>query len=245
MNNISERVIEKNIEKISKTLNGIFDNIEIVSDHLKLLWVQFGENGRKPNSDDIKGILSTIDEVLTNADSYMVGAGVVFAPDILEDQEKYIEWRRYNERGEIESLRLNFSENSESYYDYTNRPWFGCPRDKGVAYIEGPYIDLFGQNSYILTCVLPLVIDNKFIGITGADIILSELEEALTESLLNLPVGSAIVTSEGRVVVSTSPEISSGEIAFSKLKRIDYECYELDLNQKLSDVWWLLLLSNS
>ncbi len=237
----SEAEIERHVVKISATLDSIFNRIQIVSDRLKRVWQQGNHSGKQIASRDITQIITTVEGVLADAESYMVGAGVVFTPGALSDQQMYLEWRHYGDKGELIPLELNFYQGSKSYYDYTNRSWFKEPHETGMAYIEGPYIDLFGQNNYILTFAVPVLVDDEFVGIAGADIVLAELEEALTASLLGAKASLVIITNDARVVASSSADWSPGEIVRSELNRI--ECsYDLKLTQKLKDGWKLLVI---
>ncbi|MEO9588664.1 MULTISPECIES: cache domain-containing protein [Marinobacter] len=196
---------------INNAIASVFGDIEHVAQEFERLWSKKVGPGRSPASADLKLLRVVADKLLVDNNRWMLGTGVVLEPGVLSDCDMYCEWRHLVGEGRPAQLDLNFNRGSDSYYNYREMPWFTRPRDLGTTTIEGPYIDLYGQDAYILTFARPLHVDGDFIGVAGADVDLGRFERALTPSLLALEHQAILLNEEGRVVASNTSDWLPGE----------------------------------
>lgn len=214
-------------ERINASLGNIFAHIDELIAAVTAIWYELPS--RRLTTRDLSPLRPLIDSKLSNSRNGLQGSGMILDPGALEDKEMHSEWRHLNHAGRITPLSLNFNHSSESYYDYRDMPWFARPRDTGNSVVIGPYVDLYGQDMYILTFASPVFIEGHFIGIAGADVALSRLESILIPSLVRLPRETLIVSDEGRVIAANTANWSAGEMATSRSGRLDgnYRSVEL------------------
>jgi hypothetical protein len=137
-------------------------------------------------------------------DEITVGFGYVAAPGDVEDHERFMAWWQRTEAG-ISRLRLNFDPTSIDVYDYLEMEWFQLAKDGQPRVAFGPYVDYSGSELYIVTATVPVHIDGRFVGVAGADLVVSELERRLVAVLQTSSVDAAVVSGERRLIASNSP----------------------------------------
>ncbi len=196
---------------IEAALDGVFDDIERIASELERLWERQAALGKVPASGDLKPLRTLADDLLTRDNRWVLGTGVVLEPGVLADCDMFCEWRHLVGEGKPAQLDLNFNRSSDSYYNYRDMPWFTQPRETGHRVVEGPYIDLYGQDAYILTFARPLHCRGDFLGIAGADVHLGRFERILVPGLLQLAHDALLVNASGRVVASNTPRWLPGE----------------------------------
>tara|TARA_B100000678_G_scaffold231938_1_gene200733 strand:+ start:1664 stop:2395 length:732 start_codon:yes stop_codon:yes gene_type:complete len=201
------------VQCIENAIAGVFNDIERMAAEFERLWAKQAARDRAPSSGDLKQLRTLADELLTQDNRWMLGTGVVLEPGVLSDCEMYCEWRHLVGEGRPAQLDLNFNRSSDSYYNYREMPWFTRPRESGDRVVEGPYIDLYGQDAYILTFARPLHMEGDFIGIAGADVDLGLFERVLVPGLLALDHEALLLNETGRVVASNTPSWLPGELA--------------------------------
>ncbi|RHW20016.1 cache domain-containing protein [Pseudomonas jilinensis] len=233
------RELQDCISRIDVSISNIFAQIDILAREVCAIWQQQGSPGKAPAARDLKSLRPLIDSHLAAPRSCLQGTGVVLEPNVLQDQEMYCEWRHLTTNGRIAPLDLNFNRSSDSYYNYRDMPWFTRPRSTGQRVVIGPYIDLYGQDTYILTFAQPLNVDGRFIGIAGADIALGRFERILVSGLLKMSHEAFIVTDEGRVVAANTANWTAGELARHAMSRSENHCTVVDLGEQASH--WALV----
>lgn len=137
-------------------------------------------------------------------DDLLVGMGFVAAPLMVDSQERYMMWWQRND-GRTSRLKLNFDRSSIDVYDYVEMEWFQLPQGGRARVATGPYVDYSGSELYIVTAAVPVLFDDGFLGIAGADLLFGELERRLVDGLRKASAEAVIVTSERRVVAANSP----------------------------------------
>lgn len=198
---------------IESAITSVFEDIERMAAEFERLWKKNVTGDGVPASADLKPLRAIADHLLTSDNHWMLGTGVVLEPGVLSDCDMYCEWRHLVGEGHPTQLDLNFNRSSDSYYNYREMPWFTRPRGSGERTVEGPYIDLYGQDAYILTFARPLNIGGEFIGIAGADVDLGQFERALASGLLTLDHDALLLNEAGRVVASNASNWLPGERA--------------------------------
>ncbi len=56
---------------------------------------------------------------------------------------------------EIQPLTLNFNSRSDRFYDYLHMPWYTRPQQTRQPSIDGPFVDLYGTELYIVAFFSP------------------------------------------------------------------------------------------
>lgn len=81
------------------------------------------------------------------------------------------------------------------------------PRRTGSRHVAGPYVDVHGTDGYMLTFTVPMEVDGRFLGVAGADVLVTRFESVV---LGRLGRHAVLANEEGRVVVSTSSRWITG-----------------------------------
>jgi hypothetical protein len=135
----------------------------------------------------------------------LAGTGVVFAPGVLTDAPRWLEWWRAAPPGAPVFLDASLDPADPDFYDYEQAEWFTTPRDTGERWIAGPFLDHSGTNEHILTLTLPVVRDGAFLGVAGADIAVGRIEAIGGAALAALGSEAALVNHRGRVIATNTP----------------------------------------
>ncbi|MGX1124593.1 cache domain-containing protein [Pseudomonas sp. HLS-6 TE3448] len=191
----------------------LFEQLNSLAGEVVTVWEALDAEGRKPTSKDLAFLQATIEARLLANDSYIHGTGVVLEPGELADQELFLEWFYRPSSGKVAPMMLNFNRQSESFYNYQGMPWFTRPKLTGEASIEGPFVDLYGTELYILAFSVPIVAKGHFVGVAAADIALHEFDQLLTRCLLRMKNEAFIINAEGRIVAANSANWFVGNIA--------------------------------
>ena len=150
---------------------------------------------------------------LLGEDRIAIGLGYVAAPGEVDGQERFMAWwQRHGDR--VSRLRLNFDPTSIDVYDYLQMEWFQLAREGRRRVAFGPYVDYSGSDLYIVTATVPVVADGRFVGVVGADVVVSELERRMVDVLRRAPTDAVLVNAERRVIAANSPRwVVGGRLA--------------------------------
>lgn len=142
--------------------------------------------------------------------SFVVGAGVIFSTDAIENRDGVLEW--WIKRAQaIEKLEFDLTPGGERFYDYQNMPFFTSASQTGEQSMWGPYVDYLGLDEYILTYTSPLQVGGRFAGVAGCDIRIRQLEDIFMPALRAIPGDAALLNGSNRVVVGNSGAFLVGE----------------------------------
>lgn len=136
-------------------------------------------------------------------DVITVGFGYVAAPGDVDGKDRFLAWWQRTDAG-ISRLRLNFDPTSIDVYDYLEMEWFQLAKDGHSRVAYGPYVDYSGSELYIVTATVPVHVDGRFVGVAGADLVVSELERRLVAVLQTESVDAAVVSGERRLIAANS-----------------------------------------
>ncbi|GAA3524096.1 PDC sensor domain-containing protein [Nocardioides daeguensis] len=151
---------------------------------------------------DLGPVQDRIVELIAEDDA-LVGMGFVPAPLVMAGQERAMLWWQRND-GRTSRLRLNFDRTSIDVYDYVEMEWFTQPAAGQARVSMGPYVDYSGSELYIVTAAVPVLVEGRFVGVAGADLLFGELERRLLDVLRKEPFEAVIVSAERRVIVANS-----------------------------------------
>jgi len=162
-----------------------------------------------------------------NSNLYCSGAGFASHIESAGAVREYwlLEWWYKKDKG-LKQVSLDLDQATQQRLDFRTFEWFKTPVAEGKAYIHGPYVDYICNTSLTLTAAVPVVIDDKVLGVAALDILVSRVEEEL------LPLcgkEKIILTNpDGRIIFSTNPRLRIGELfKADEQKMIDQNSYTL------------------
>ncbi|MGN6301196.1 MAG: PDC sensor domain-containing protein [Angustibacter sp.] len=170
--------------------------------------------GRRPARADLR-VVEPAAAMLRLADLPLVGAGFVAAPGALADAPYWLEWFTTDhdvDRPTVEPLDAQTDPEADDFRDYTALAWFSGPREDGEAHVTGPYVDYLCTDEYTLTFTQPVVVDDVFVGVVGADLFARSMEAAVLPVMGRLPGASMLVNASGRVVAACRTAWVTGDL---------------------------------
>lgn len=165
-----------------------------------------------PRRADLGGVEDLVTEALSDPDEPVQGAGFVAAVGLLDDARWWLEWFVSGIDARVQRLVTHSEPQSIGFYDYESLPWFVVPRDTGRNHVTGPYVDYLCTEEYTLTFTIPVVVDDRFAGVAGADISVRSVERFLLPPLCAADTGLAVVNAEGRILASNSGRHVCGDL---------------------------------
>jgi len=207
--------IESLADSVTKLADEIYLSLTTIGTALTTLWDGLTEKLRSaPQSADLAPLRETIIGELERRGKLFNGAGVVMADGVLTDRPRHLEWWL----PDAQRLVLELNPDSEYFYDYTKMDWFTVPREQGRRWVQGPHIDYACTDEYVCTFSIPVTTTSGiFLGIAGADVPAAAIEEVLLPRFQASGQRVVLVNSEGRVIMGTDPEFTTG----SKMSRMD------------------------
>ncbi len=173
---------------------------------------------------------------------HVIGMGFAVAPDVIEEQPRCLLW--WQRRGpRIDRLRLNLDPLAVDRYDYQLMDWYRLARDERRRVAFGPYVDYSGSDQVTVTVSVPVRVEDRFLGIAGADLSLAALEQQWLGVLWPSAVDAVLLNSERRVVVSNSTRWVVSE----RLPRMPVAGQEgfVDVAEVPDGTGWLVALAKS
>jgi hypothetical protein len=172
------------------------------------------EAGRPLRREDLAALRPLVADALRQHAGFAAGAGVVFAPGALADAPRWIQWWR----PDLEQLQVDLDLESPEFYDYTTTEWYRVPERTGKRSVAGPYVDFICTHEYTFTLSMPLVDEGRFIGVAGADILATQVEQMALPVLSRLGRAAVLAGADGRVIASNTVSILPG-MAISRHKQ--------------------------
>jgi len=150
----------------------------------------------------------------------LVGAGFIAAADDRQASAAHFAWWLGPIAGNpllgttLAPTRLDLAARVHTEYlrDFRGLEWYRVPEATGRAHVTGPYVDHLCTFDFIVTLTLPVLVDGRMVGVIGADVSVTRLEQSLLPALLGLDAPAALVNAIGRVVISTEATLNAGDI---------------------------------
>jgi hypothetical protein len=144
------------------------------------------------------------------AEHPVVGAGFVAHQGWLSDRDLFLAWWQGDEKQPLAERGVPLGHH---VFDYTRHEWFETPRATGVRHVTGPYVDYVCTDEYVLTATVPVVVDDRYVGVAGADTRLETFEQLMREPLRDPSEAGdvVLVNSHDRCVVAADPLLRSGQ----------------------------------
>ena len=203
------------VDAVAEMVDGVFGQVRPVRDQLAEYFYALGGDGVTRR--DVAALQPRLQRTLLDGEGLLRGAGVVLAPAQLMDARLWIDWWVIDGAGLMQAAVFDFDEDSLDYYDYTGAQWYVAPRDGALRSLVGPYVDYNGLNDYIVTATTPVLVDDRFVGVAGADLSVDTIERRLVTLRKTLAHSRfsgqlAIVNGSNRVVASTSARHVAGSL---------------------------------
>jgi hypothetical protein len=211
-NEMSANELSQCATLINASVRNVFKGLNDMSAQVLSIWERLCCETKRPSQGDLEPLLPIVRQILHSESLKLHGAGVVFAPGELEDREMHLEWWCRTQKEEIQPLRLNFNSRSDRFYDYPHMPWYTRPRQTRQPSIDGPFVDLYGTEQYIVAFSVPIFFADRFIGVAAADISLHSLEPLLVRSLMRVSNEALLLNAEGRVLAANTPSWLAGDL---------------------------------
>ncbi|WP_095129292.1 cache domain-containing protein [Pseudomonas sp. Irchel s3h14] len=211
-NEMSANELSQCATLINASISNVFKGLNDMSAQVLSIWEHQCCKTKRPSQGDLKPLLPIIRQILNSESLKFHGAGVVFAPGELEDREMHLEWWCRTQKEEIQPLTLNFNSRSDRFYDYLHMPWYTRPQQTRQPSIDGPFVDLYGTEQYIVAFSVPIFFAERFIGVAAADISLHSLEPLLVRSLMRVSNEALLLNAEGRVLAANTPSWLAGDL---------------------------------
>lgn len=159
-NEMSANELSQCATLINASISNVFKGLNDMSAQVLSIWEHQCCKTKRPSQGDLKPLLPIIRQILNSESLKFHGAGVVFAPGELEDREMHLEWWCRTQKEEIQPLTLNFNSRSDRFYDYLHMPWYTRPQQTRQPSIDGPFVDLYGTEQYIVAFSVPIFSQN-------------------------------------------------------------------------------------
>ena len=219
----------------------LFDPLRMLSSRLERAWNERLVS-REFSTADLVECQRDIFDVLDRVPEYD-SAGYVLKVGLLADAHRYLEWWRRSERSSYQPLILNLDPDSPDHYDYDAMEWFGAARDRASRFVSGPLIDLPCAEAHIMTFSQPVRVDDRFLGISGADVAMSRLESSIVPPLSSVGVPAVLVNGSRRVIASGGARWASGD-KLRTMPTVDSGDWQAVL-PVTTDLGWMLAVQQS
>ncbi len=161
----------------------------------------------------LPGLADRVRILLQSPGQLAIGLGAIVAPQPDLRLPLQLQWWQMDPGSSLVlALDPDLKPSSVGFYDYAATPWFDVPRRTRKRHVVGPYVDVHGTGRYLLTLTLPVLVDGQFLGVAGADVLVSRFETHVLRRLGPLRRPFLLLNEEGRVVLSTSAQWLTGSL---------------------------------
>lgn len=168
----------------------------------------------QPRRSDLRPVETLVTDALGSREEVLHGGGFVAAPGALADAPWWLEWFAWD-TDTVQRLVAETDPAGAHFFDYTLMPWFSGPRDRHApdGVVTGPYVDYLCTDDYTLTFTRAVRRpDDSFAGVAGVDVRVSAVEQLFLADLRATGKVLALVNNLGRVVVSSTSRLLSGDL---------------------------------
>ncbi|WP_162463823.1 MULTISPECIES: FCD domain-containing protein [unclassified Mycolicibacterium] len=145
----------------------------------------------------------------------LTGIGVIAETDTVPGVKYWMTWLERTPSGALAPANHVLDPTRDDFYDYENREYLAYPREHRTPWAMGPYVDYNGVDDYVVTVSVPIMDDNRFLGVAATDILAADMERSFSPWLADATGLCLLVNAEGRVLVSNSLTYSMGELVRS------------------------------
>lgn len=161
---------------------------------------------------DIAQVQPILLTVLEGHRGFVQGVGLALDDGHLGDASRWMEWWRSEDDTPARFVRHQLDPEHNHFYDYVGKDWFARPRRTGRPAVTGPFVDFAGTDEHTITLAVPVVHDDGFVDVLGADVAVQGVERLLIESLRSRSPDAVLLDEHDRVVASTDARWWSGTL---------------------------------
>ncbi len=202
--------VDRCTAQLDQAVEHVFDALRSLGDALAQAWRASTDGGRMYESADLATLQTTVFETLDRQVAFD-SAGYVLAEGTLADRNRHLDWWHRTGSDNYEFLLLNLDPDAPDCYDYYSMEWFAAAVSGQRRFVSGPLIDLPCADVYIMTFSSPVVVDDRVLGVAGADVAVARFESEIMPPLRRLPVEAVLVNRERRVIASNDTTFTTGE----------------------------------
>ncbi|SNB73800.1 MULTISPECIES: cache domain-containing protein [unclassified Pseudomonas] len=197
------------VDSASAVFDSTFTELEKLASRFELL-ISSSKNTKKSISESgLSKIRPDMVRSLTSVGVYAYALGIVLDEGVIEDSPFWLNWIEIDSDGIINNdsnIRYPWRGN---FYEYPNADWMVIPKTQRCPAIVGPYVDF---DKHIITLATPIVVQDRFLGVSAADIRLSDFERIVATPLSRIGRDCLLCNHEGRVVVSNTASAPVGSL---------------------------------
>jgi hypothetical protein len=205
---------DKDVENVAQALAAWISGISTEAEKLTENVASLLEQNLADKSTIGKGALLGLDEIIwefLEKNSYAVGAGTFFDAASVEEGSSVFEWWFRRDSGALRKLEADRTPGSHRYYDYEKLPFFSAAASTGELTLWGPYVDHLGVDEYIISFTAPYFINGRFMGVSGCDLRIKDLEPLIMPDLRVIPMDAALINADDRIILGNSGTYLVGE----------------------------------
>jgi hypothetical protein len=174
-------------------------------------------SGGRPSRADLAAFREDLQARLLRPDHCMDGMALVAAPGYLSDSPYWLEWWRYNRRGQLEFGAPQLNPQKDSFYDYPTRRWYTSSAATGTASVTGPYVDVGGTNAYTIAACVPVITGRGLAALAGAEMAAANFERFLISAGLEDQI--VLINADLRVIASNNANYLPGDLLTAEQTR--------------------------
>lgn len=174
-------------------------------------------SGGRPTRADLAAFREDLQARLLRPEHCIDGIALVAAPGYLRDSPYWLEWWRYDKRGQLEFGAPQLNPQKDSFYDYPSRRWYASTAATGTASVTGPYVDVGGTNAYTVTACVPVMTARGLAALAGADIAAAYFERFLIRAGVEDQI--VLLNADLRVIASNSAHYLPGDLLTAEQTR--------------------------
>lgn len=201
------------LNTLADSAKNVFDKtfveLNTLATHFQTLIIETSEAQKNLSESGLKKIRPHMVRSLNRLERYAYALGIVLDENVIEGAAFWLNWIERDDDGTVHddsNIKYPWRGN---FYEYQNAECMALPRQSGRPVIVGPYVDF---DKYIMTLSVPINVGGRFIGVSAADIKLSEFERLIAAPLARLDHECVVCNHEGRVVVSNTANHPVGSL---------------------------------
>lgn len=201
--------LERTAATLAAGINAVFEDLEKIAASVSAAAASASGIPRRSAFAFLKQDLAAF---IKQHSGLIVGAGIAYAPQSLPEAPYWLEWWRAQapaSSGDMRFVTHDLNPDSLNYYDYIRREWFTLPSASGKPVAVGPYVDLGGINTNIITLSVPAPTPQGT-HILGGDLTLANLERVFLRALQLREPSVVLLGPKGRVIASNDARITTG-----------------------------------
>jgi hypothetical protein len=206
------------VDLVDDTVRGVFAQLDAWRARIE------DELATEPRAAELdETVASLVLPVLAADDALLIGAGFIADADVLGTRGVHFAWwlGPLDDNPVLgattEPTRLDLSTRGYTEYlrDFRSLEWFRVPTTTFQAHVTGPFVDHLCTCDYMLTFTSPVRLpgEGAVAGVVGADVAVRRLEREVLPTMLRAEHPAALVGENGRVIVSTAPEMPVASLA--------------------------------